>query len=189
MQGSMDISAIWAGTFAAARRIAADSEARYVVLVRPNRTILCVACPPAGSVPPEQVRPMEQVVSSTSKRDVAVIAPTEFASGSVGEGAGKGSSELVAAGQTIPFFGMLSGLAYIGHSVWVFDGQATALAAGCSGADLLLIDSFYANKLTTKTVADAAAVMHNANILIHDRSSFGLRVLRKVGQSSALEFN
>lgn len=185
MQPLMDISAIWKGIFAAARRIAGDTEARYVVLVRPNRTILCIPCPPAGSVPPEQFQPMEKVIASTAKREVAVIAPTEFA---CGEGGDKGSSELVAAGKAIPFFGMLSGFAYIGHSVWVFDGQAVALAAACTGADVLLIDSFYANKLTTKTVADAAAVMRNANILIHDRSAFGLRVLRKVGQSNGLEF-
>ncbi|HYL77377.1 MAG TPA: hypothetical protein VEU96_24400 [Bryobacteraceae bacterium] len=185
----MDLSEIWQGTFEAARRLASDPGARYVVLVRPNRTLLCIACPPAGSMPADQIEKMGQILPGDARRNVVVMASTEFVCGEDAEGAARSSSELIAAGKAIPFFGMLNGLAYIGHSVWVFDGQATAVSAGCKDADLLLIDSILASKLTTKTVADAAAVMRNANVLIHDRSSFGLKVLRKVGQSDHLEFH
>lgn len=185
---AMDIGLIWEQTLSAARRLAADPDARYVVLIRPNRTLMCIACPPAGSMPPDRTRPMEQVVSSTVKRSVAVIAPTEFATGQPADGADQSASDLAAANQAIPFFGMLSGLAYIGHAVWVFDGQPAALQPACRYADLLLIDSFYAGKLTTKTVSDAASVMRNANILVHDRATYGLKAIRKVGQSKDLEF-
>jgi hypothetical protein len=187
-EDGLDISAIWQGTFEAARRLASDQDARYVVLVRANRTLLCIACPPAGSMPSEQIAKMGQILPGDEKRNVVVMAPTEFVCGEEAEGAAKSSSELIAAGKAIPFFGLLNGLAYIGHSVWVFDGQSYAVSPGCKDADLLLIDSILAAKLTTKTVADAAAVMRNANVLIHDRNSFGLKVLRKVGQSDQLEF-
>lgn len=185
----MDISAIWQGAFEAARRLASDPEARYVVLVRPNRTLLCIACPPPGSMPADQIAKIGQIVPGEGKRKIVVMAPTEFAWGENGDGTAKGSPELLAASKSIPFFGLLNGLAYIGHAVWVFDGRTTAVPAGCKDADLLLIDSILASQLTTKTVADAAAVMRNANVLIHDRNSFGLKVLRKVGQSNSLEFH
>src|SRR5260221_14492327 len=42
--------------------------------------------------------------------------------------------------QTIPFFGYLRGLCYIGHKVLVFEGHSSALAAGVADADLLIVD-------------------------------------------------
>jgi hypothetical protein len=131
---------------------------------------------------------MGKMIPPGPPRNVAVISPTEFAITPGDEGPAKTSAELLAAGKAIPFFGLLTGLAYSGHSVWVFDGQSYALEHACRDADVLLIDSILATKLTTKTVADAAAVMRNANILVHDRTSFGLKVLRKVGTSDKLEF-
>jgi hypothetical protein len=188
MTPAMDVVKVWNDVFVAARRLASDADSKYVVLVRPNRTILAIPSPPAGSIPSEQAAKMAQMIPPGPPRNVAVIAPTEFAIAPGDEGSAKSSSELLAANKAIPFFGILSGLAYSGHSVWVFDGQSYALAPACRDSDLLLIDSIFASKLTTKTVADAAAVMRNANILIHDRASFGLRVLRKVGTSDKLEF-
>jgi hypothetical protein len=140
-------------------------------------------------MPEDQIAKMGQILPGDGKRNVVVMAPTQFACGEDGEGVNKGSADLIAAGKAIPFFGLLNGLAYIGHSVWVFDGQATAVVPGCKNADLLLIDSILSSKLTTKTVTDAAAVMRNANVLVHDRNTFGLKVLRKVGQSDKLEFH
>jgi hypothetical protein len=183
-----DLPRIWGAVFMAARRLASDPDARYVVLVRPNRSILAIPCPPAGSIPDEQAAKMSHIIPPAPSRAVVVIAPTEFANGPESEGAAKGSSELVAANKAIPFFGLLSGLAYTGHSVWIFDGQMSALQPACRDADLLLIDSILAPKLTTKTVEGAALVMRNANILVHDRNTFGLRALRKVGTSAKLEF-
>lgn len=131
---------------------------------------------------------MAQLIPPGPARNVVVITPTEFATGAADGSSPNGASELAAAGKAIPFFGLLSGLAYSGHSVVLFDGQVTALQAACRDADLLLIDSILSTKLTTKTVADAAAVMRNTNILVHDRATFGLKVFRKVGTSNKLEF-
>ena len=43
--------------------------------------------------------------------------------------------------RAIPFFDFLLGFAALGHTVWVFEGHTSALAAGCREADLLLVDS------------------------------------------------
>ena len=44
------------------------------------------------------------------------------------------------AAQTIPFFGYLLGMAYVGHAVTIFEGSASALALGCRDADVIIHD-------------------------------------------------
>src|SRR5689334_4304068 len=124
---NLDVAQIWNTVFTAARRLAVDPNANYVVLVRPNRTILAIPCPPAGSIPAEQAAQMGKMIPPGPPRNVAVIGPTEFAISPGDVGPAKASAELLAAGKAIPFFGLLTGLAYSGHSVWVFDGQSYAL--------------------------------------------------------------
>jgi len=36
---------------------------------------------------------------------------------------------------------MLTGLAYIGHTVVIFDGDIAAIPFACAGADVLIVDS------------------------------------------------
>ena len=84
---------------------------------------------------------------------------------------------------------MLMGLTYIGHAVWVFEGHPSAFVAGCRHADVLIVDSSMLGGLEDGWEDRAAAVMRNANILVHDRSTFQLRILHKVGeQLGALGF-
>jgi hypothetical protein len=84
---------------------------------------------------------------------------------------------------------MLIGLASIGHSVWILDGQPDAFVAGCRDADLLIIDSAAATRLTAKSLDQAAPLMRNANVLIRDRKTGQLRALRQAGPSKdRLEF-
>jgi hypothetical protein len=42
--------------------------------------------------------------------------------------------------EMIPFLGYLIGMAYLGHSVVVFEGHPSALAAGCRDADIVFVD-------------------------------------------------
>lgn len=90
--------------------------------------------------------------------------------------------------QTVPFFGMLAGLSYIGHCVWIFEGHSSALAAGCRDADVLIVDSAMAQFLPAGWQDTAAGSMRSPNILLHDRQTFKLRALRKVGAGANLEF-
>jgi hypothetical protein len=85
---------------------------------------------------------------------------------------------------------MLMGLTYIGHAVWVFEGHPSAFTVGCRHADVLIVDSSMLGGLEDGWEDRAAAVMRNANILVHDRSTFQLRILHKVGeQLGALGFS
>jgi len=83
---------------------------------------------------------------------------------------------------------MLVGLSYIGHSVWVFEGHASALAAGCREADVLIVDSALRGKLCAGWEAMCEATMRNANILLHDRADFQLGVLRRAAAGEGLQF-
>jgi len=105
---------------------------------------------------------MEAMISPKVKRNIAAIAYTEL--------------EAVAeAPTTIPFFGILMGLAYIGHSVWIFEGHSSALAAGCKDADVLIVDSSMVPFLRNDWAPTASGVMRQAEIYLHDRATYSLR--------------
>jgi hypothetical protein len=73
--------------------------------------------------------------------------------------------------------------------VWIFEGHPSALQAGCRDADVLIVDSAMLPVLQTDWQDVAAAAMRNANLLVHDRANFQLRVARKIGTNNArLEF-
>ena len=121
------------------------------------------------------------MIPSAVKRNVVAIAYTGFATGAA-------VPSLQDASKSVPFLGILMGLSYMGHSVWIFEGHASALAAGCRDADVLIVDSGMRPFLHAGWEEEASKVMRNANILFHDRATFQLRVIRKVGSSGALEF-
>ncbi len=161
-----DLEAIFAqARSAAAGAVAAPgaSSGRHIVIVTPGRILRLQACPPAGSMPVNQVQQIEKIIPPTTKRNIAAIAYTEL------------TALQSAAAKAIPFLGMLLGLAYIGHSVWVFEGHPSALAAGCRDADVLLVDGAMVPHLGADWHRVAAGTMRRPEIYVHDRQSFSLR--------------
>ena len=67
------------------------------------------------------------------------------------------------------------GLSYIGHAVWLFEGHASALAAGCRDADVLFVDGEMVSHLQVDWVQVAASTMRHKEIYVHDRKTFALR--------------
>ena len=152
-----------ARTSAAAEHAAGKDHSRQVVLVTPGRMLMLQPCPAPGSMPQNMVNQIERLVSPKVKRKIAVIAYTEL------QAITKGLS------QAIPFFGMLVGMAYIGHSVWIFEGHATALAAGCKQADVLIVDSGMVPHLPADWKTLAASGAPTVQIYVHDRTNHSLR--------------
>src|SRR5438067_1415075 len=113
--------------FAAARHSAREA----LVIVRPDRMHLVMP----RMAESEQLKPMadglRKLIPEAVPRRIAVIANTVF------ESALPGLEEV---SRSIPFLGMLTGLTYVGHAVWVFEGDPAALAAGCRDADVLIVD-------------------------------------------------
>jgi hypothetical protein len=136
---------------------------RHVIVVTPGRLLMFQPCPPEGTMAQQQVAPIERMIPSKVKRRIAAIAYTEL------NALKKNIST------TIPFFGILIGFAYIGHSVWVFEGHKSALAAGCRNADVLIVDGAMIPHLQTDWAEVAASVMKRPEIYAHDRATYSLR--------------
>ncbi len=169
--------------FEEVRRTAQGEKRRSsLVILRPDRRYLVM---PAMSETPalkHAVLGLQRLVPSTIKRNIAVIAYTIFPA--------NGEPTINDVNRSIPFVGMLMGLTYIGHAVWVFEGHCSALEAGCREADVLIVDSAMLPFLSEGWQQCAAQTMRNSNILVHDRATFQLRILQKVGeQMGALGFS
>jgi hypothetical protein len=145
--------------FAKARR----QSVHQVTIVTPGRMLMSQPCPAPGSMPPDRVASVEQMMPSKVKRHVAVIAFTELG------GLTKDASK------AIPFLGLLLGLAYIGHAVWVFEGHPSALVAGCRDADVLIVDGAMVPHLQQDWVRVASGAMKHPEVYMHDRATYSLR--------------
>jgi hypothetical protein len=116
---------------------------------------------------------MEKMVPPRPARTIVAITDTFFAF-NVG-GRTPNVPSLAETGQAIPFFGMLLGLASIGHSVYAFPGTDDSPTAGCKGADLLVVDDAQIPSLAVDWKTMAAAAMRGPNIVVHDRATFQLK--------------
>jgi len=139
------------------------AHGRHVIIVTPGRMLKFLPCAPPGSMADANVQNVERMMPSTVTRNVAAIAYNEL------EALQKD------AGRTIPFLGFLLGFAYIGHTVWVFEGHPSALAAGCREADVLLVDGAMVPHLQEDWRAIAGKAMRHPEIYIHDRATYALK--------------
>jgi len=146
-----------------------------LAILKPDRTHLVMPRLAATPSLESMAKNMDRLIPGAVKRNIAVIAYTLF---DAQPGTVPGLAEV---SKAIPFLGILVGLSYIGHAVWVFEGHASALAAGCRDADVLIVDSAMRVYLAPAWAADAAAAMRNPNILVHDRATFQLAMVRKAG--------
>jgi len=122
--------------FSHARAAAAQTHAgedgiehRQVIIITPGRLLIAKDCPLAGDIPTEQLARLSELVPLQPNINIAVITYTYL------------DALKTDIRRAIPFFDFLLGFAALGHTVWVFEGHMSALAAGCRGADLLLVDS------------------------------------------------
>jgi|SRR5579871_1974765 len=154
-----------AQAFAAIRERAAQ---RQLVIVRPDGRPLVMPALDRASAPAAAVAAVERMLPSSVTRNVAAISDTSWTMAD--------NPKLQQAGQAIPFFGLLMGFAAIGHAVWIFDtASIVALVAGCSQADLAIIDSARLQAFPAGWQAQVAAVMRSPQIVVHDRATNQLR--------------
>lgn len=151
---------------AAAKESASDGRSRQVVVITPGRMLMMQPCPPPGSMPKTVVGQIERLLPPKVKRRIAVIGYTELRAV---------TGDLAKA---IPFFGLLTGIAYIGHLVWVFEGHSSALAAGCKNADLLIVDGSMVPHLAANWQSVASGSTPKPEIYVHDRATHSLRKIK-----------
>ena len=154
-----------AQAFAGIRQRAAQ---RQLVILRPDGRTLVMPAMDKASAPAAAVAAVERMLPSSAARNVAAIGDTSW---TIAE-----KPNLREAGQAIPFFGLLMGFAAIGHAVWVFDtASIIALVAGCSQADLAIVDSARLQAFPAGWPAQVVAVMRTPQIVVHDRATNQLR--------------
>lgn len=164
--------------FARARRIASDDEAisgpsglvpgqHRLVIVTPGRMCMMHKCPRPGSMRAGDVAAIEQIAPSSNPLSIAVIAFTEL----------RALRESLA--KAIPFAGYLLGLAYVGHTVVVFEGHPSALRAGCRDADVLIVDEAMIPVLPRDWLTVAWSVMRTPQALVFGRNGSLKRLTKK----------
>ena len=168
--------------FAKVRKQAAGSHA--VSLLRPDQILFVLPAPPPGSINEQMVAAVRGVVASEQPRNIAAIASRGALAGDPSR-----PPPVPDVARKVPFFGLLMGLAYVGHTVWLFEGVPQMATAGCEDADVLIVDSAAVGTLPPGWEVDASLVMRNANILIFDRAREKVGALRTAGKiPGRLEF-
>jgi hypothetical protein len=166
----VDFPAGLEGIFAQARRggelAPPGSPSKHVAVITPGRMVMMHPCPPPGTMNQTAVASIEKLLPSATKRKVAVIAFTQL--------------EALRADlkKAIPFFGLLTGMAYINHTVWVFEGHSSALASGCREADLLIVDELMIPFLAPDWLRTVSKVMARPLVYKHERATFSLKILK-----------
>ena len=140
---------------------------RGVLLILPDQKRMMLPAPAAGTINSQMIQGVNNVISSEQPRNIAAIA---------------GETALAVDPRRVPFLGLLVGLAYVGHSVWMFEARPSFLPAGCEEADVLVVDSNALSTLPHGWAEDAAGVMRNANILVYDRSQRRIGAMRTAGE-------
>jgi len=164
-------------------KVRVTAAAGGLVILKPDRTHLVLPRLDESAELTTMAEQMDRMIPAATRRNIAAIAYTIF------DCAPDAAPGLTEVSHAIPFLGILVGLSYIGHAVWVFEGHPAALAAGCRDADVLIVDSVMRPLLAPGWEEEAAGAMRNPNILVHDRATFQLAAIRKAGDSpDRLEF-
>lgn len=127
----LDIEKIFERARSSADESIIDDEGLYrrqVIIVTPGRLLISKPCPLPAELAYDEITRLTGLLPADPPQSIAVIAYTYL------EALKRDINK------TIPFFGYLLGFAAVGHKVWIFEGHASALAAGCRNADLLLVD-------------------------------------------------
>jgi hypothetical protein len=161
--------------FSKVRRLAGGN--RGISLVRADQTHYVLPAPPPGTINEQMVAGVKSVVSSEQPRNIAAIAAADALAGDPSR-----PPQVTDVARHVPFFGLLVGLAYVGHPVWIFEAQPSMMPAGCEEADILILDSNAIATLPPGWAVDAGAVMRNPNILMFDRTRHKIGALRTAGE-------
>jgi hypothetical protein len=161
--------------FTKVRRKAAG--VRSVSVVRSELAHFMLPAPPQGTINEQMIAGVRAVVAAEEPRNIAAIAAADALAGDPSK-----PPSLPDIARRVPFFGLLMGLAYVGHAVWIFEAVASLLNDGCEDADVLIVDSNAIATLPSGWSETASGVMRNPNILVYDRNREKLGAICTAGE-------
>lgn len=147
-----------------------QSGQRCFAVITPGRMTMFLAAPLPNTIPPAKLDPVKQILPANQPLNISVISYTKL------EALMKDESKL----KCIPFLGYLAMFAYLGHNVIVFEGHSSALEAGVSDSDVLMIDSGMIPYLQENWADVVYKVMKpTARLFIHKRETYSLLPVAK----------
>lgn len=151
------------------RRPSDGQVCRRIAMILPTRQIGAQNSAPVVSAKDEMIKGVERILPSGEPANVIAIAFTDL----------KPDCNMQDLKQALPFLGFLLGFAYLGHNVVVFEGHPSALAAGLSGADLLVVDAEMIPFLQEDWLDVAFKVMRKPEIRVYQPNGQVQQVVRK----------
>ena len=143
-------------------------DQRYLAIITPGRHTASVHCPLPAVMTPKMIKSVRDIVPEEHEQAVTVIADTRIPE--------HGKLALRTVAERMPFLGYLLGIAFVGHTVVVFEGHPSALVDGCRGADLLIVDEERMDSLQQDWMEVAASVMRRPRIMVVTRDGTFLAV-------------
>ncbi|HTP03052.1 MAG TPA: hypothetical protein VMJ64_16875 [Anaerolineales bacterium] len=155
------------------RSLRAVKGQRYVAIITPGRIVSLSPSPLPNTKTGKELAPLRSLLGTDQPLQITAISYTRL----------EAYLEDRSKTKCIPFLGLLLGFAYLGHSVLVFEGHPSALAAGVKGSDLVIIDSGMLPFLPADWPAVVFPVLKpKARLFIHERKTFALTpITRKDG--------
>jgi hypothetical protein len=155
--------------FAKVRKLASHDTNGGVVMVGPDRRLWVL--PPLPESPETDGIPLPDIIPMDRNCNVAVISNTFFMTNARVE------PDLDDACKAIPFLGYLIRWSR-DHQVWVFEGHPSALAAGLTDSEFLLLDSAMLPFLQPDWMAVAKRAMTTeGKVFLFGREEYSLNLL------------
>jgi hypothetical protein len=144
-----------------------------VVIVRPDRELIVLSSPPAVPETAKLAARMPAFIPTGRSCNIAAIGDTGFTMFRPAQ-----APSVQEASGAIPFLGFLIGWRQAGHRVWVFEGHPSALAAGVTDSEFLLLDSGMLPHLQPDWMAVVQHAMKpGGKVFLHDRTKYNLHPL------------
>jgi hypothetical protein len=175
--------------FAKAREMSAGTSAspeqepnqRCVAVITPGRLIMPIPGPPAEAVSAEMLASVRGIIPPQPKKAITVIAFNDVVL--------QGALSPREVNSLIPFLGHLTGMAFDGHTVVVFEGHPSAFESGIRNSDVLIIDSAMLPFLQKDWATVAfGAMREGVRILIHDRKTYTLLPVARAKSESGWRY-
>lgn len=134
----------------------------HIAILNKDRSSLYFPCPPKGSIPKELEDMAISLLSPSEPCNVIVIGNTApFCNHSHPSSA-------------IPFFSLLIGLSYIGHTVIIFEGDKTTMEVFCKDADICIVDEAMIKFLEQDWNETLKGLIKNEEVYVYDRKTCNL---------------
>jgi hypothetical protein len=133
---------------------------RCMAVVTPGRLMMMLPAPKPGAVPAQFVEQAQRLVPSDQPMNVVAVSFTDL------------KAMMADKLKCIPNLPQLLGLAFLGHSVFVFEGHPSAFETALAGADALIVDSAMIPFLQTDWAAVALRLIpQRGRVLVFNRKN------------------